>query len=445
MATGSRKLAFCLLGLGLCLGPGPAFPDELANFLARQTKPITLNVTDADIGTVLKTISRAGEFDVILSSEVNAKVSVRLKEVPVGVALARVLELGGIEAGVSDGVLLAYPRDGVRIFRLKHAAAQRIQDVIKPFLSATGKLNVDTKTNSLIVKDTAAVLNQIQRLLGQLDRKPSQVNVEAAILTTRLDDVTNLGVNFQKLVVIADDRLLAKTSGLASTPPTTPNPGTTPNGLFLSYARTQGGITALLEALQQTTDFKVLSHPRLRALSGEAAQIKVGQELGFLTSTVSVGSAGGAPTTTQEVQFLNVGTILKFTAQVSEDGVVDLELKPEVSDGNIGAGGLPSKSTSELATRVRIRSGETLLLGGLIRTRDEVTENKVPLLGSIPLLGALFRSKSTRKASDEVVIMITPTIEPDSDEPPSTPKTETAALRDSGEPETAPKPHIPSF
>ena len=419
MAPSVHRVPFCLLaafGVMLVSASPEAAAEEISDFLARQTRPITLNVSDESVGTVLKMISRAGDFDIVLSPELVSKVTVRFQSVPVGVALARVLELGGIEAGVSDGVLLAYPREGLRTFRLQHVPVQRVLDLVKPFLSGAGKAGADAKTNTLIVQDTSQALNQVQRLVAQLDRRPRQVNVEAAIVSTKLNNVTNLGVNFRKISVIGDNRLQSRTSGLAKTEAANIDPLLTPQGLFLSYLRSEGGITAVLEALQQNTDFKILSHPRLQALSGEPAEIKVGDELGFLTSTVSVGAAGGAPTTTQQVQFLNVGTILRFTAQISDDGMVDLLLSPEVSNGSIDANGLPAKNTSQLSTRVRIKSGQTLLLGGLIRTRDEETVNQVPLLGSIPLLGALFRSKATTKASDEVVVMITPTVETDPEE-----------------------------
>ena len=415
--TGSfrRRFAFgALLGILPLLG---ARADELGDFLARQTRPITINATNAEVGTLLKTIARSGEFDMILSSEANAKVSVRMKDVPIGVALARVLELGGIEAGISDGVLLAYPKDGVRVFRLHYASVTRVQAIVKEFV--TGKISIDTKTNTLIVQDSAQVLNRIQKLVAQLDRRPRQVNVEAAIISTKLDDATNLGVNFSKLHVISgdrDDRILARTSGFASV-----DAGATTSaaqGLFVSFMRMEGGITAVLEALQKTTDFKVLSHPRLEAMSGEPAEIRVGEELGFLTTKVSVGAAaGGAPVTEQSVEFLTVGTSLKFTAQVSEDGTVELDLKPEISTGAIDAKGLPAKTTSQMNTKVKVKSGETLLLGGLIRTREETTTNQVPILGRIPVLGALFRSKSMAKVNDEVIVMITPTLKDDGPSP----------------------------
>lgn len=398
---------FALGVLAGLLAAAPARPDELADFLARQTRPISINATDAEVGVLLKTIARTGEFDMILSSELKSKVSVRLKDVPIGVALARVLELGEIEAGISDGVLLAYPKDGVRIFRLKYASVVRVEALVKTF--STGKITSDPKTNTLIVKDDAKTLNHIQRLVAQLDRKPRQINLEAAILSTKLDDVTNLGVNFNKLHVIAgdrDDRILMKTTGFATAAPGALEAST--QGLLLSFMRTEGGIAAVLEALQKTTEFKVLSHPRLQAMSGETAEIKVGEELGFLTNQVSVATAGAAPVTTQTVEFLKVGTSLKFTAQVTEDGMVELDLKPEISSGAIDANGLPSKSTSEMTTKVKVKSGQTLLLGGLIRTREESTTSGVPVLSKIPLLGGLFRSRSTGKVSDEIIVMITP-------------------------------------
>lgn len=409
MARVTRRWILPLTGLCLVLGAPPrAVPEELSEFLARQTKPITLNATDADVGVLLKTIARTGEFDVVLASaEGTSKVTVRFKDVPVGVALARVLELGGIEAGVSDGVLLAYPRTGMRMFRLRHAPATRIQDIVKPFLSGSGRVSVDPKTNALIVLDSAEALNQVSRLIDRLDRKPRQVGVEAAIVSTKLNDVTKLGVSFEKLKQIRGSDLVAVTPGFVTAPTEASK------GLFVGLV--SGNLTAILEALQTTTDFKLLSHPRLKALSGEAAEIRVGERLGFLTSTTTVG-AGAPGTTTQTVQFLDVGTTLRFTAWVTEDGMVELELKPEVSEGAIDAQGLPSKKTSEMTTRVKVSSGQTLLLGGLIRSRDEVTVNKVPVLGSIPLLGVLFRSSSVTHGSDEVIVMITPTVEQDEEE-----------------------------
>lgn len=410
-----RRLPYALLACALALAGAPVRPlhaEELADFLARQTRPITLNATDAEVGVLLKSIARTGEFDVVLASDAVAKISVRFTDVPVGVALARVLELGGIEASVTDGILLAYPKAGMRVFALQHAPAARVQDIVKPFLSGDGKTSIDAKTNTLIVHDKAEVLNQIQRMMVRLDRKPRQVNVEAAIISAKLDDVTNIGVNFEKFKFINRNKLQITTQGLAA------DVASGNKGIFLELA--SGQLMAVLEALQKTTDFKVLSHPRLQALSGEPAEIRVGERLGFLTSVTTVGT-GTPGTTTQSVEFLDVGTSLKFTAHVTEDGSVELELKPEVSEGAIDAQGLPNKKTSEMTTRVKVKSGQTLLLGGLIRSREEVTVSKVPVLGSIPLLGALFRSRSVTQGSDEVIVMITPVVEPESAPAPASP------------------------
>jgi len=228
--------------------------------------------------------------------------------------------------------------------------------------------------------------------------------IEARLLEiTHSDDLT-VGVQLDGIKINGDTIFRALTSGFAAdflaVPPTS-------QGLFAGVLTDD--TAAFIEALAEEGNVKTLANPKILAVDKQEAEIIIGDKLGYrITTTTQTSSL-------ESVEFLDVGTQLKLTPRISDDGLVLMEIHPEVSDGEVTSG-LPSESTAEATTHMLVRDGQTIVLGGLIQERTSDHVAKVPLLGDIPWLGHLFRRTTKSKTLSELVVLITPHIvgpEPD--------------------------------
>ena len=151
---------------------------------------------------------------------------------------------------------------------------------------------------------------------------------------------------------------------------------------------------------------KILASPRILVLNKQRAEIQLGQRLGF-RSSVTQNIIG----TTQQVQFLNTGTLLRLRPFVSGDDIVRMEIHPERSEGSVDpTTGLPTQTTAELTTNVMVADGATLVIGGLMEDLDNYTQTGLPGLSRIPILGHLFGTKDKNDTRRELVVLLTPHI-----------------------------------
>jgi type II secretory pathway component GspD/PulD (secretin) len=158
--------------------------------------------------------------------------------------------------------------------------------------------------------------------------------------------------------------------------------------------------------LESVTDTTVLANPKILALNKQAGHILIGSEDGYLTTTQI--SADGA---VQQVEFLESGTRLRFRPFVCRDGYIRMEINPEQSKGNVDTTSgfvLPSKDTTQVATNIMVRDGQTIVIGGLFKEDISQTYSQVPVLGDIPIVGALFKQVKDVAIRNELIIMITP-------------------------------------
>jgi type II secretory pathway component GspD/PulD (secretin) len=170
----------------------------------------------------------------------------------------------------------------------------------------------------------------------------------------------------------------------------------------------------LIQALDSEGATNILSSPRITTLNGQEAKILVGSSEPYVTSTTTTPSSGPS-TVSESVNFIEVGVKLYVTPQIHKDKFITMKLKPEISSvtrtlktGNNNT--IPVVDTSEAETTVTVKDGITIVIGGLIKEEKILTKNKVPLLGSIPVLGAAFRNSDDLKRKTEIVVFLTPRI-----------------------------------
>lgn len=284
----------------------------------------------------------------------------------------------------------------------------------------------------IVVQDTPAVLQVIDKLIEQLDVQPVQVLIEAVIMTVTRTSSKDLGVNYgvldgagRNLLTVGSGAAINAAAGFdpsqvltAGSPLRTLGTTLVTQGGKLAgdassgFAQTSGGIkygfvddniTGFIRALEQTGETDILASPRLLVLNKQRAELQLGDRLGFRTLTQTQTS------TVQKVEFLNVGTQLFLRPFISSDGMVRMEIHPERSEGTI-VDNIPQTRSSQLTTNVMVQDGSTIVIGGLMETVVNNATSGVPGLSRLPWIGALFRDRSQSTSQKELIVLLTPRI-----------------------------------
>lgn len=289
-------------------------------------------------------------------------------------------------------------------------------------------IQVDQNTNSLVVTAPPDDMRNILKVIAELDVRRPQVLVRAVIAEVTEDNLRELGINFlldgtSKSGPAGFTNLGGATSALANTIDLT-NGGqigsTLESGLSFALGKFgDDGIDfgLLFRAIASDSDNNILSTPTIVTLDNEPAEIVVGSNVPFVTGQQLLSEGNNNPF--QTIERADVGLTLRVTPQISDDDTIKLELEQEVSNVNTTAiTGAADITTSRraLSTTVLVEDGQTLILGGLIDEQLNDVEEKVPLLGDIPLLGKLFRFKSVQKRKRNLMVFLHPVILRDSDE-----------------------------
>ncbi len=421
---------------------------------------VDLAVQDTDLGQVLQMLSIQSEKNIISGSGVSASVTANLFDVTFYEALDAILRVNGyryIEEGnfiyihtESDykELMEASRQTEQQVFTLDYLSAADAHDFALPLLSDAGSSSYKGDVQpgiapgiddngadnwaygaTIVIYDYAENLEAIGALLAELDIPPMQVLVESTIVQTTLDEANAFGIDFSVIgnVDFTDltsplslvDNLLAgddptngfqpadnKALGSQSTVGNTAGAGGLKVGIVTN------DISVFLRVLDEVTDTTILARPKVMALNRQRAEVLVGARVGYLSTTAT------ETTTTQSVEFLDTGIHLVFRPFISNDGMIRMELSPSVSEASLrtvtDANGLqvtiPDELTNEITTNVRVKDGETLVLGGLFRESTRNTRRQVPFFGDIPLVGAAFRGHEDTVDRDEIIFLITPTI-----------------------------------
>jgi hypothetical protein len=378
---------------------------------------ITLKVRDVSLSKVLALLAQAQGLNIVASNDIDTMISITLNDVPVEEALTAILSVANYTWVDRNGIILitsladsanlpaAVQGRQIQVFELDFAAARVVAEAITGFLTPIGKVSVtesDPADNRMtrelvVVEDLPESLARIAAYICQVDRPPRQVLIEAHVLQIDLDDTNKQGVNIDGIVRLCDADLTFKTTGFANE--------AAPQAFL---ATLEGGdLGHVIELLQTTTDSKTLGSPKLLVLNEQEARLQVGEQLGFKVTTTTETS------TLESVQFLDVGVVLSIIPRITRDGRVLLSVKPEVSSGQVNPEtGLPEEETTELETDIMLNDGQGMIIGGLIKENDSVTQSKIPWLGNVKGLGWFFRNSEVTKDRVEIIVALVPRIQP---------------------------------
>jgi general secretion pathway protein D len=283
----------------------------------------------------------------------------------------------------------------------------------------------DPEMNALVMTAPPKAMRSLMAVVDRLDVRRAQVVIEAMLVEVSNDASRDLGVNWvvdgsgDNFLVGLFNQSIGGTSigdiaALVEDPTSAPPPG----GFTLGGGRNQDSGTnfaAILRALASNGDTNVVSMPSVITLDNEEAQIKVAQEVPFLTGTfTNTGGAGGAVNPFQTIERKEVGNILKITPQITDEDTILLKIEQEAS--GIAAAAAQVSSTDlvtnkrTISTRVLVDDGGMIVLGGLIEDRLTESESRVPVLGKIPVIGALFRVRNTQKTKTNLMVFIRPRV-----------------------------------
>lgn len=427
---------------------------EAGDVQATDYGTFNLNARDIALSQILEMLAEVSQRNILAGNDVNASISVNLYDVTFEEALHAVLEVGGcasIEEGNFiyvhpkehvDAVLAARRQTETRVFDLHHIGSSEAKEITDPLLGETGSsvalgavdpgfaVGLDNGGGDsyaynaqLVVTAYPDQLDQVAALLAEVDVPPQQVMIEATILSARVNEDNAFGVNMSFVTSLDFTQFAnplnvvnALSSGTTSTSNaiagTTGIPEATVNSGF-QVGVIKDNFAFFLRALDEVTDTNIIARPRVLCLNRQRGRIYIGNEDGYITTTLTDTSS------TQNVEYLETGVKLEFRPFIGPDDTVRLELYPSLSTGSVENAStdpalppvlVPNKAVSEVVTNVKVRTGETIVLGGLFHEAGTIQRDNVPLLGDIPLVGNAFRGQNDSFMRQEIIFMLTPDV-----------------------------------
>lgn len=410
-------------------------PSSLKMGLVGPENKITLHFKDEDLGVVLQLLAEETGLNIAISQDIEGKVTVDLTEVSLETALKTITLITECDYIREDNIIIISKKGKIknitRMFRLEHIDGGSVKDSITHLLSPNGKMFTfirakgigneknQQRSNIVIVTDTPDKIEEIASMIKLLDTPAPQVLIQAELIEVNVKTLSDLGINWN-LEMSMNGPTLASTFPVPRTNMSgkyvLPVSGglVAQTGEFKAGQLSYGQFSSLLRLIQTLgPDANVLAQPRVATMDNQEAEIVIGDIIPIPSYTYNDQRAKWEITGYSDQK---VGITLTVTPHITTDGQIMMTVKPEVSEivgwvaGPSGQNEKPLISTRRADTQVRVRNNDTIVIGGLIKTVATTTESKVPLLGDIPLLGLIFRSKSVNKQKVDLLIFITPHI-----------------------------------
>ena len=412
-------------------------------------RPVTFNFQDVPVRTVLQLIADESNLNIVAADSVGGNVTLRLVNVPWDQALEIVLRAKGLDKRKDGNVIWIGPqqelasyeqaREDARIaietreetiseyIQINYGNAEAIAKLLtensksgsggastggaqqRGFLSLRGSVSFDPRTNTLLLIDIPKKVAEVKQLLLTLDRAVDQVMIEARIVVAQDSFARELGAKFgisDRYGIDATNPGVTRDSGFQVNLPL----GNPAGILNFSILGANTSLDMELQALETKGRGEVISNPRVITSNQKAAVIRQGDEVGYVTTQAS--GTTNVPQAT--VEFKEVLLELKVTPTITQDGRVFLDLsvkKDEIKDFlSTPTGDVPQIQKREVSTAVLVDDGQTVVIGGVYEFKNRDDVSKVPFLGDIPFLGALFKKSSKDMEKAELLIFVTPRI-----------------------------------
>ena len=392
-----------------------------------QNSTISINLKEASINNVLKVLGEKTGIKFVVDPAIqDRRITVNINDVLADDAISVIMESNGLGYRSIEGVDVYMVSDLSKIMSrtvvkrvsCQFAEAVKLRDILNKIVTpGIGAVLADERTNSLIIKENPEVIDRLEALIGELDKPTPQIYIQAAIAEISLTKNNEAGLEWlwkDPNLASSTDRVgtkfdLRQTGGGSAGGQSqyldgegNPFPLGLPIGQGLGIGIINIHIDAVIHAIQTDYDLNILSRPHLVTLDNQEASIEVGDQIPYkVLSQYGITS----------YEFKSATVKLLIRPHINNDSTITIEIKPNADFQNGQTpDGIPIIATRKASTQVKVGNGKTIIIGGLMRNSDVQTISKVPILGSIPLLGALFRSKIVKKEKTELVIFITPRI-----------------------------------
>jgi type IV pilus assembly protein PilQ len=409
---------------------------------------IDLNFQDVDIRSVLQIIADFNKFNLVVSDAVTGKITLHLDQVPWDQALDIVMKTKGLDKRIKDNIMLVAPMDELTareksfletakqlhklepirtdVINIKYSEADEIAKMLtgqdnkkNSFLSEDGSIQVVPRTNSLLIKESYSKIEEIRKLINNIDIPNKQVMIETRIVTVNSSFKRDLGFKWgfkSKNIDIGSGRDIqifgSGNARSADSDAGADSPNVIDN-LFTDLAVNGSGFGINLNGADNLLGLQIsaalsdgggetISEPKVFTTDKTEATIKSGRQIPYETTSANDG---------KKISFKDAVLSLKVKPQVTPDKHIILDIK--INNDNASKqlyGTAPAIDTNEISTRVSVENGETLALGGVFTHTNDNTVEKVPLLSSIPIIGNLFKRTTKGDTKKEILIFITPTI-----------------------------------
>src|SRR5690349_939833 len=419
--------------------------DDRSNEKVYTGQKISLDFKDADIKNVFRLLAEVSGLNIVVTNDVNRRVTVRLVEVPWDQAMDLLIATNGLDkeqignvVRISTAGALKAEKDALIAakkskedlepmqtvyFTLNYAKAKDLESKIRPLLSkrTDNALVVDDRSNTIMIRDIQPAIDDVSILVGKFDSRTPQVLIESNLVETTPTFSKSLGMELDAL--FNNNRVLASSRFLASDPFSGSPAGALPilpipaSGFRFGYFG--NNVRSILSAAESEGQIKIISRPSIVTLNNVPSTIKSERILRIaLPSSTNIASGSGAAAgTAVATEQVPVGIILTVIPQVSSDGFVLMNIKVKSSStapatvAGGTAGVIPfDELNREAEANVLVRDGETIVIGGILKDSDTTSTAGVPYLKDIPVLGWLFKNWSVDKKLEELIVFITPRI-----------------------------------
>ncbi|HWZ98860.1 MAG TPA: type IV pilus secretin PilQ [Candidatus Dormibacteraeota bacterium] len=418
-------------------------------------EPISVNLKDVDLRDFFRLIHEISGLNVVLDPAVKGTLTIVLDEVPWDQALDIVLLNNGLDKQLNGNVLriathetLKHEAESVRDLEkaqsdaippvtftrvLSYSKASSLTNTLKRFLTSRGEILADERSNQLIIRDIPSVIPVIDNLLHQLDRKSQQVEIEARVVSASRSFSQDIGTQLGFAGTTTHGRSAfsgdsSVGSSNVSTGPGLPQPpvvgssgsggssnslplavnlgaGVPTSGVFFGHRSPNFAIDLFITAAEARGVGKLLSKPRVVTQNNEKAVVKQGTKVPIQTTINN----------TISITFIDAVLKLEVTPQITADGTVFMDVLVEntqIDQGIPRVQGTPALDTQSAETKVLVEDGGTVVIGGIIISQQRVDITQVPIVGSLPVIGRLFKRTDINIQSQELLFFLTPRIIP---------------------------------
>ncbi|MDB5103246.1 MAG: ral secretion pathway protein [Fibrobacteres bacterium] len=366
---------------------------------------ISLNAQDANLSEILKVMADRSSMNFVAGEGVQkAKISIILNKTPVSEAIDLIVRAAGLSYEIIGNSVLIGEQGKLKdevgqsgyVIALNYADAEEVATLLADF---SKNVKVDRGGNRLIAYASPRVINEIERIVRSIDHPHTQVLLETRLIEVTVDNTDRYGIDWGALSPVSAN------IGFPSAP-------VSQGYLLKGGVRSPINLNILLDMLIQNGDARVLMNSKLTTMNNREASLHIGERIPYVIQSYnSAAVAGGGAN--QQVQHEDVGVKIKMMPHVNEDAEITLNLEPEVSSitGFKGPNSdLPLVKVRTTKTTVRVADGQTIFLAGLLSEENTEELRKLPILGQIPLIGALFTHRLSIKRKTNLIIEIKPKI-----------------------------------